>query len=160
MTRKVILLILIFLNLSTIFFFSHQSAEKSGALSDGLSHQIEIRTPDYETKNQVEKNMLHVTWRKQVRRLAHVALFLSLGVLVSLFLWDGSFSWGRTAGGILFGVLCSFGDEIHQLFVPGRTFQWHDIGNDILGYFSGMVLCGLVFGMLSFRKWRFSKKAK
>ena len=160
MKKRVVLLFLIILNLAIIFYFSHQNATTSSAVSNVISRQIEVKTPNYETKNQVEKNMLHVTWRKQIRRLAHIALFLSLGVLVSLFLWDGRFFRFRTAGGILFGMLCSFSDEIHQLFVPGRTFQWHDIWNDILGYLLGMLLCTVVFGIISFWKWRLSKKMK
>ncbi len=144
MTKRIVLMVLIALNLGTIFFFSQQTGEKSGALSDGLSRQIEVRVPNYEAKNQGEKYMLHVVWRKQIRRLAHVALFLSLGILVSLLLWDYPFSWIRLLGTTIFGVLCSFSDEIHQLFVPGRTFQWGDIQNDLEGYFLGMIIGSLI----------------
>ena len=155
MTKRIVLLFLIFLNLATIFFFSQQTGKQSGALSDGLSHQIEIRVPNYEVKDQGEKYMLHVVWRKQIRRLAHLLLFFILGILVSLLLREYSFAWFRLVGGVLFGVLCSFLDEVHQLFVPGRTFQWYDIQNDIEGYILGMLSCGFLFLLIHFiEKWR------
>lgn len=153
-----ILLVLIVLNLGVIFFFSNQNAASSGAVSNAVSRQIEIRTPNYAAKNQGEKNVLHTNVQRGLRQGAHVALFFSLGVLVCLFLWERSFFTCQIAGGVLFGILCGIGDEIHQLFVPGRTFQWQDIGNDILGYLSGMLLCGLVFGIIRLRTRKTAKK--
>jgi VanZ family protein len=43
-----------------------------------------------------------------------------------------------------FAALLAFGfglsDEVHQLFVPGRAFQWTDLGLDGLGSGLGMAL--------------------
>ena len=140
MKKRMILLILIFFNLAVIFFFSHQTAEQSTHLSNNLSKQVEIHTPHYETKTQAEKNIFHANMQSYVRRSAHIVLFLCLGGLVLLLLFTDSFRWYRIVGAISFGAFCALGDEVHQLYVPGRTFQWEDIGSDIFGFLVGMFL--------------------
>lgn len=144
MKKRLILFLLILLNLSAIFFFSHQTGEQSGALSDGISHQLEIRTPDYAEKNQGEKNVMHATFQKFIRRMAHVILFFTLGLLAFLLLAAYPVRWYTILGGIAFGGMCALGDEVHQLFVPGRTFEWDDILHDMQGYFIGILVAGLI----------------
>ena len=34
---------------------------------------------------------------------------------------------------LLFCLMVALGDEIHQAFMPGRSFRVHDIGIDVLG---------------------------
>lgn len=140
MKKRMILFSLIFLNLAVIFFFSHQTAEQSTVLSDNLSKQLEIHTPDYEAKTQAEKNVFHANMQSYVRRSAHVVLFFCLGVLILLLLATYPFRWHRLLAGVFFGVLCALGDEVHQLYVPGRTFQWEDILSDIFGFLAGVLL--------------------
>ena len=144
MTKRIVLLILVFLNLATIFFFSHQSGKQSGALSDGISRQIELRTSQYETKNQGEKNALHVKVQKRVRSLAHEFLFFLLGVWMIWWLVLKPIRWYGVTGSLLFGVFCALGDEFHQMFVPGRTAQWKDVQYDLYGYFCGVFVVFLV----------------
>ncbi len=159
MKKRIILLILIFLNLATMFFFSHQTGEQSGALSDGISRQLEIRTPDYEAKNQGEKNVMHAAWQKFLRRMAHVLLFLILGILVFLWLATYPIRWYSIMGGLLFGVLCAFGDELHQLYVPGRTSEWEDVLHDMRGFLAGMAITALIFAICYLVK-RHKKRAE
>jgi VanZ family protein len=39
-------------------------------------------------------------------------------------------------------------DEIHQMFVPGRTADWYDLGADAIGGAIGAVVCW-VWGIIS-----------
>ena len=44
-------------------------------------------------------------------------------------------------------MLYAFGDEFHQLFIPGRTFQLRDLGFDLAGSIMG------VSGFLILKRW-------
>lgn len=54
--------------------------------------------------------------------------------------------WGRTSRKkdfpvvLLFTMLYALSDEIHQIFVPGRTFQLEDLALDLLGALAGLWL--------------------
>ncbi len=139
MRKRIILLILILLNLATIFFFSHQDAKTSTAVSNAISKQIEVRTPDYSTKNQGERNVLHTHVQRSLRRSAHAILFCSLGILTFLFLRTFKIRWFWYFCALPVGFLIALSDEIHQLYVPGRTFGWDDISYDMLGFILGML---------------------
>ena len=145
MRKRVVLLILIMINLGTIFFFSHQNATASTQLSNALSKHIEVNTPNYEQKNQGEKNVLHNSTQRSLRRAAHVFLFFTLGILVLLFCLTFGGRWFRSVlCTVLFGLICAVGDEIHQSFIPGRTAQWSDVGCDMLGIVLGLAVTGLI----------------
>ncbi len=137
MTKRVILLVLIFLNLGTIFYFSHQDSTTSTAMSNSIARQIEVRTPDYVGKTQGEKNMLHTDVHRTLRQGAHMFLFFILGVLTYLFLCTFQKRWFVFFGNLMLGFLIALADEFHQTFVPGRTFGWDDIFCDMIGLFIG-----------------------
>ena len=69
-------------------------------------------------------------------KVAHGILYAGLAGLVSLGLWRSNETprapvlfWLP----ILFAVLYGLSDEVHQLYVPGRTFEWMDLLADGLG---------------------------
>lgn len=143
--RRFIILGLIFLNLAAIFCFSHQSAETSRAISDGISRQIEVRTFGYEQKNQGEKNVLHALMQSGLRKAAHAILFFPLGILLVLFSKSCCMRWyWGSFVSLGFCFFAALGDEWHQTFVPGRTFEWRDILFDSYGFLSGVFLMGLI----------------
>ena len=45
----------------------------------------------------------------------------------------------------LFGALYALSDEVHQKFVPGRSFQWQDVGFDTLGALLGILAAFLAY---------------
>ncbi len=141
MKRRVILLVLIVLNLGIIFFFSHQNSEVSGKLSSGITSQIKVHTPHYAEKTQAQQKVVHTQVQYAIRGLAHGCLFFSLGIL-TLLLWKTfSSQWCyMLTWNMLFGFLIALSDEVHQLFVPGRSFGWDDILYDSIGFFAGMVI--------------------
>lgn len=160
MRKRMILLVLIFLNLGTIFFFSHQNATTSTAISNALAKHIEVNTPDYEQKNQGEKNVLHNHMQRGLRKLAHACLFCSLGVLVLLFCCTFPMRWfWSVVCTIIFGFMCAIGDEFHQSFIPGRTAQWSDISYDMQGIILGVAVTALV-AWLAFVTKKYTKKKR
>lgn len=147
MRKRIVLLILIVLNLAMMFFFSHQNGPASTAVSTAISHQIEVSTPGYETKSLGERNAFHVHTQKSLRHWAHGILFFTLGILMYMFLNTYAIKWYRFPMALMIGFLVALGDEIHQLYVPGRSFGWDDISYDMLGFLSGtLIIC--LFGFV------------
>jgi len=58
---------------------------------------------------------------------------------------------------MLFGILYAITDEIHQLFVPGRTSSPLDVGIDSLGIVTGIVIFLIVTKILE-KKLFYMKK--
>ncbi|MCK9462165.1 MAG: VanZ family protein [Proteobacteria bacterium] len=72
-------------------------------------------------------------------KAAHAAEYVPLGALLMLWL-TSRFGRGarRTHGrsfAIVVGLVIIYGalDEIHQLFIPGRSSSWSDVAADLLG---------------------------
>jgi len=76
-----------------------------------------------------------------VRKAAHVFEYLVLG---GLFL-SGFFTASRPLRSgflaLVAGFLYAASDEIHQIFIPGRTASPFDVALDTLAVLAGIVLC-------------------
>lgn len=84
-------------------------------------------------------------WNFIIRKWAHFGIYMGLGIL-SMGVFTYAFNFYK-AFIITFycGVLFAFTDEIHQLFVDGRTAQIGDLGIDVLGLVTGMTLCLFIY---------------
>ncbi len=73
----------------------------------------------------------------------HIAVYLGLGVLTARALARGVRDVSRTAviGAIFISSLYGVSDEYHQLFVPGRSFDYLDMVADLVGSVAGA--CGV-----------------
>lgn len=123
-----------------IFFLSAQPALESDRLSTklteiilGLVNQVVpvvgSGAVDYSYLNHV------------VRKLAHFLLYLILGVLsVRALRKNGLTGWKPLIMAVLICVLYAVTDELHQVFVPGRSGQISDVFIDSLGGLAGVVL--------------------
>ena len=47
----------------------------------------------------------------------------------------------------IFCIIMSISDEIHQIFIPGRSAEFRDVGIDTLGVCCGLALAGII-GMI------------
>jgi VanZ family protein len=69
-------------------------------------------------------------------KLAHALLYAGLGFLVTRAV-AGGFGRPVTARTVIAAVVVSavygLSDEIHQLFVPRRAFDWRDLAADVAG---------------------------
>ena len=78
---------------------------------------------------------------KVVGLLGHIVQFGILAVLlVRALAWPGALSPKHVWLSIPLSALYGLTDEIHQLFVPGRAFQWVDVLVDGLGILLGLSL--------------------
>ena len=86
-----------------------------------------------------------------IRRVAHTVEFFFVGLFASAavaclgeHLPCARF---RYVFVLLFCVVCSVGDQVHKIFVPGRHFDMIDLGFDAAGYVVAMLLVLLVVAL-------------
>ena len=150
LTRKIIVSIIsgiLLLTLySLIFSFSDQDAEQSGSLSRMISEKCVEIFNDLSGSGWTEKVIAEWAeyFEHPIRKLAHFAEYACMGILVYTMLRQ----WmKRNRRLYLIAVLWVFvsaaGDEIHQLFVPGRWGSFADVCLDTTGGICA-ILCGVI----------------
>ena len=79
-----------------------------------------------------------------IRRVAHTVEFFFVGLFASLaaVCLDKRVSPARLrcVPVLAFCAVCSVGDQVHKIFVPGRHFDVIDLGFDAAGYVVAMLL--------------------
>lgn len=149
--KKVINIILIILWMGLIFVLSNDTAEESSKKSDGLIVRCvqDIIKRDLSTKEK-EKVLKYLV--KPVRKSAHFFLYFVLGILIiNLFKSFELFNYKTILLAILLCFLYACSDEIHQLFIKGRSCEVRDILIDTIGSLSGISVYYL-FSKISVRK--------
>lgn len=133
----------------TIFVFSNQKGETSSATSNSagsfILELLHITVPEGQNPDTVP-----IIFGFTVRNLAHIFLFGCLGLTSYLFCLSGLALWevcghglrepirkfrSSVAAGTAFGISLLYAcfDELHQLFVGGRSATFRDIGIDSIG---------------------------
>jgi VanZ family protein len=148
--RKLLILIswaAVLLWLVVIFQLSAQNAEHSGALSKGLSRIILGVLEKVAPQFQFDLDSLDHLLRKNAHFLAYVILSI---LVINAKRRSGlkGLRWFIMA--LLFCVLYAVSDEIHQLFVPGRSAQIRDVLIDG----SGVVLGSIIYKSVSLGRAR------
>lgn len=149
--KKVINIILIILWMGLIFVLSNDTAEESSKKSDGLIVRCvqDIIKRNLSTKEK-EKVLKYLV--KPVRKSAHFFLYFVLGILIiNLFKSFELFNYKTILLAILLCFLYAWSDEIHQLFIKGRSCEVRDILIDTIGSLSGISVYYL-FSKISIRK--------
>ena len=85
----------------------------------------------------------------------HAVGYLGLAVVVVRGLAGGlprRITWRTAVVAVLVSVLYGASDEVHQMFVPGRTAAWDDLLADAVGACVGASLCW-AWGII----WRISR---
>jgi VanZ family protein len=139
MKKKFNICLLVFW-LVVIFLLSNQDSGKSQHLSDNLIGKgVDIVASI--TKQEItptKKVTIVENMSDKVRSLAHFTEYLILGILVINVLKDYyKLNYKIWLYGLLFCILYAIGDELHQLFISGRSFQYGDIIVDTLGSILG-----------------------
>lgn len=126
-----IILVLIWMLLIFIMssYNATESSEQSGVIVKFIANFLNI--------NNLELLSLII------RKLAHYTEYLILGLLVINLLKDYHHKYLVIS--IIICILYATSDEIHQLFVPGRSCQFIDILIDTLGSITGIYLFKLLF---------------
>lgn len=137
------LLIMVF-----IFSMSAQDAETSSNTSGGLIESV-IRFFDkgFAELSQIEQEEYVGKFQFIVRKLAHFSVYLALGFALSAGMqtFVKLRVFVRTLFAFIIGVLYAILDEIHQIYVPGRSCELRDMLIDSTG-----ILIGSLFIMALF----------
>lgn len=151
MIRKVIKIILVLLWMVMIFLLSNEEAVKSSKKSDGLIiKSVELFTGKSLSDQEKEKVLKYLVF--PVRKCAHLSLYLILGILVISLLREYMvINTKLVLLSLLICFLYACSDEIHQLFIPGRSGEARDVLIDTLG-----ACLGVSFYYLVFRKKKMS----
>lgn len=151
MIRKVTKIILVLLWMVMIFLLSNEEAVKSSKKSDGLIiKSVELFTGKSLSDQEKEKVLKYLVF--PVRKCAHLSLYLILGILVISLLREYMvINTKLVLLSLLICFLYACSDEIHQLFVPGRSGEARDVLIDTLG-----ACLGVSFYYLVFRKKKMS----
>ena len=151
MIRKVIKIILVLLWMVMIFLLSNEEAVKSSKKSDGLIiKSVQLFTGKSLSDQEKEKVLKYLVF--PVRKCAHLSLYLILGILVISLLREYMvINTKLVLLSLLICFLYACSDEIHQLFVPGRSGEARDVLIDTLG-----ACLGVSFYYLVFRKKKMS----
>ena len=154
---KYISFVMIIAVMAVIFAFSNRPASESVAESNIFSLKIiDGNVDDYEDMDAVQKQAVldYIDWF--VRKTAHVLEFAALSFWIYLHLFavrsktferGRIFSWRMGLLSAAASLVYAGTDEIHQLFVSGRTCTWMDIGIDSIGCVLGVPLAVLVIAV-------------
>lgn len=127
--KKYFLYIILVIWLAVIFFFSHQPGEISIKQSDTIIHKI---TDKVSNKDEETKENISLKWTFLVRKIAHFLEYFILGLIIFLVLDIRRVKYPLISA-IILSIFCASLDEIHQLFVIGRTARVFDVFVDSLG---------------------------
>ncbi|MBQ8002009.1 MAG: VanZ family protein [Clostridia bacterium] len=147
MVKKIVLWGLVIACMVTIFSFSHQSAAVSHDLSNTLLCRILNAIGYFEKMPRTAMletvEMLHFA----IRKAAHFSIYALLGVLVYLLMRTGHDIKNRLCMTFapLVCALYAVTDELHQLFIPGRSGEVRDVAIDTLGALAGVVLAAAFY---------------
>ena len=149
--KTIIIWCLTIIWMAGIFCLSSQSSVESGAVSTAVAEtvyeNVDLTPERFEYKND---NWLIAHYEMLMRKAAHLLLFAVLGALFAMALSS------RVKKKInlfiissLLGIIYAVSDEIHQYFVPGRSFLLKDILIDSAGVIIGAGVIILLFLLIS-----------
>lgn len=155
--RKKLFIICTCLWMTVIFLFSARVAEQSSADSNVVIEVIaKIVFDDYDEYTEEEKRIFIASMETPVRKLAHATEYCILGILLMGCFVDRKHSivmYGGLSLGI--SVCYAISDEVHQLFVEGRSGEITDVLID-----SGGALFGILITILVVKKYINFKERK
>ena len=134
--KKIIKLTLVILWMLLIFFFSNQKAADSSKLSDGIIVKVANVFVDKDLSTK-EKEIILEKYTTIVRKTAHIGIYLVLGGLVINLLMEYNIKHVILVS-LIVCLLYSVSDEIHQLFIKGRSGELRDIIIDSSGSLLGI----------------------
>ena len=150
---------LVLIVMTAIFFFSSQRQKQSERLSSPIGNAVwdsgflesDLFNPIRESYKQSRQPFMLFAQRL-ARKSAHVFIFTVLGFLLRICL-ESWFSGKKhlLLSAFLIGAVYAVSDEVHQLFVPGRTGSVQDILLDCGGIILGVLIAAGIIRLLSKR---------
>ena len=125
--------------MAIIFALSHQPAEQSAELSTNVMGFFARRLTKF----------IEYIGHDTFRSIAHALEYCGL----SLLLFNALYQTTRKPGVILpfaVSVFYSLTDEIHQIFIDGRAFQFTDLAVDALGSVVGVAAGYVIYKIINY----------
>lgn len=140
--KKKLSLILVIIWMIIIFLFSNQNANESSKMSSGLIEKTIITLYEKsDNYNEEMKTQIVEDYSFYVRKAAHFTEYLILGLLILNYL--SYFNYQKKKTILLSLIICiiyAISDEVHQLFIDGRSAQFFDVLVDSVGSSCGSLL--------------------
>lgn len=161
--------VLLAVTLASIWMLTEQNVEQTSSLSESTARAVEGRAADVWSDAAQESQAgdaaegadstiatvhpdplapVRLWMGANIRRVAHTVEFFFVGLFASLaaVCLDKRVSPTRLrcVPLLAFCAVCSVGDQVHKIFVPGRHFDMIDLGFDAAGYVVAMLLVLLV----------------
>jgi len=146
--------------MAAIFCLSGQVASKSASLSGStVKIVIEHTQPGFRKLPVDQQNIVVTNYQHLVRKSAHFLAYTLLGILTLSALFQHSITKGRRfAAAFAICVLYACTDEIHQLFVTGRSGQISDVCIDACGAIIGICAIMLVHWIWSHKRITYHRR--
>ncbi len=146
-TKKILLLILVLIGCITIFCFSEFSAMDSSKQSRGVTYNI-LKILNGNKLSEKELIKLTKKINPVMRKIAHFSIYMILAIFTYMFIENlnikSKSEKERLRKNILytciFCIIYAIFDEIHQIYVPGRTGKLIDVIIDTLGACMGITI--------------------
>lgn len=154
---RITAVILLILQMTLIFCFSAQKADKSKDLSESFTYKIlSLLYPDFSEMEENEQIELTEYFQFYVRKLAHFGLYALLGLysFLNFVSYRGLPFVFRCIFAFLLSALYAVSDEYHQTFVDGRVGCVQDVIIDSSGALVAIVFTVII--ILLSRKLRLS----
>lgn len=151
--KKLISAILIGVWMIFVFGFSSQDGDESSHTSRGTVEKV-VSSVVNKTKAPEEKKQEMIELANPiVRKIAHYTEYIIGGILIINFITLFKVKENRAIlYSVTFGMFYAITDEIHQLFVPGRSSQVVDVFIDTLGVATGIMAFLIVYKIIQKRK--------
>ena len=154
---KIITIILIIAWMTLVFYLSNQISNESSKLSGGITRAILNFFNILEGKTLEQQSAIETI----IRKLAHYSIYALGGILILLHVnlykiktnKKVIISW-------LIGTAYAMTDEIHQLFVPGRSGELRDVCIDSLGVITGIIIFLIILICRERRHSHFEKRGE
>lgn len=146
--------------MAVIFSFSSQTAIQSNQTSGGIIRKLaEIFISDFHILPDIEQDRIISDLQSIVRTAGHTTEYMVLGMLCAFALCQYRLSFKkRISISVCICLLYAISDEVHQIFVAGRTFQLSDIGFDLLGSLTGSLIISGIAVFIDNRRKKTARK--
>lgn len=161
--------VMLVVTLASIWMLTEQNVEQTSSLSESTARAVEGQSVSVQPETAGETQAgdaagdadsttgaihpdplapVRLWMGANIRRVAHTVEFFFVGLFASATaaclgecLPCARF---RYVLALLFCAVCSVGDQVHKIFVPGRHFDMIDLGFDAVGYVTAILLVLLV----------------
>ena len=143
--KKYIAYVLWLFWLFIIFYLSNQPGNISGGESSHLIYNTLHFIYTCLNLDTSHLNEIILIIHNPLRECMHSLEYLILGVLTINLLIQTQVKENKMIITILFCFIYAATDEIHQLFISGRTFEYFDIFMDMVGTLIGTLITKLIW---------------